>query len=98
MQQAIMTEHHGTRHTTALVFWIIAAIIAVIAFGDTLTLFAVALTIVATGRWIYHQVEHRLAKNDAAIAPVTHLRPALTGRRDLKKISAHTSSRGSTAA
>ncbi len=98
MRRTTINGHHGTHHTVAAAFWILAGIIAVIAFGDALTLLAVAFAIVTTVWWIYRQVEHRVERNDAEMAPVTHLRPALTGQRDLKMTSAHASWRGHSAA
>jgi ABC-type Mn2+/Zn2+ transport system permease subunit len=98
MRHTTISGHHGTHNTVAAAFWILAGIIAVIAFGDALTLLAIALTIVTTAWWIYREVEHRVKGNDAEMARVTHLRPALTGQRDLKKTSAHASWRGPSAA
>lgn len=97
MRHTAISGQHDAHHTVAA-FWIIAGIIAVIAFGDVLTLLAVALAIVTTARWIFRQVEHRVERSDAEMAPVTHLRPGLIGQRDLKKTSAHASSRGPRAA
>jgi len=98
MRHATISGHNGTHDAEATAFWIFAGIIVVIAFGDVLTLLAVALAIVTTAWWISRQVEHRVAKNEAKVASVTHLRPALTGQRDLKKTSAHGSWRGPSAA
>jgi hypothetical protein len=98
MRHTTTSAQHGTHHTVAAAFWILAGVIAVIAFGDALTLLAVALAIVTMARWIYREVEHRVERNDAKMAPVTHLRPALTGQRNLKTISAHASWRGPRAA
>ena len=62
-------------------------------FGDVFALFAVALAIVTTARWIYRDFAHRVARNDAGseaeLSRETHLRPALTVQDDLKKTSAH---------
>jgi len=69
----------------------LAGIIMVIAFGDVLTLLAVALAIVATAWWVSRKLDHRVARNDARMAAVTHLRPALTGQRELKRTPAHSS-------
>ena len=79
--------------------WILAGIIILIAFGDALVLLAAVFAIVTmtTAWWIHHKVEHRVERNDAELAPVTHLRPALTGQRDLEKTSAHASWRGPSA-
>jgi hypothetical protein len=93
-----ISGHQGTRHTVAGALWIVAGIIAVIAFGDALTLLVIALVIVKTGRWLYRQAEHRVERDDAEMAPVTYLRPALTGQRDPKKTSTHASWRGPSAA
>jgi hypothetical protein len=98
MRHTTISGRHGTHHTVAAAFWILAGVIIVIALGDALTLLAVAFAIVTTVRWIYREVEHRVQRNDAEMAPVTHLRPALTGQRDLKKISAPASWRGPSAA
>jgi ABC-type Mn2+/Zn2+ transport system permease subunit len=99
MRHTTISGHHGTHHTVAAAFWILAGTIVLIAFGDVLTLLAVAFAIVTTVWWIYREVEHRVQRNDAEMAPVTHLRPALPGQRDLKKASAaHASWRGPSAA
>jgi hypothetical protein len=59
--------HHGARHrhTIAAAFWIVVGIVAVIAFGDTLTLLAVALAIAATAWWIRGEIKHGVNGNDA---------------------------------
>ena len=93
-----ISGRHGTHDAEAAVFWIFAGIIMVIAFGDALTVLAVAVAIVTIISWIYSKVERRVARNDGEMAPVTHLRPAVTGQRDLKKTSAHASWRGPSAA
>jgi hypothetical protein len=62
------------------------------------TLLAVAAASVTTVWWIYHGVEHRVERNDAEMAPVTHLCPALTGQRDARKTSTHALWRGPSAA
>jgi cbb3-type cytochrome oxidase subunit 3 len=98
MQHTTISGHHGTHRTAAAAFWILAGIIVVIAFADALTLLVLTLAIVTTVWWIYREVEHRAERNDAEMAPVTRLRPALTGQRDLKKTSAHASWRGPSAA
>jgi hypothetical protein len=98
MRHTIISGRHGSHHAVAAAFWILAGIIVVIAFADALTVLAVASAIVTTVWWIYREVEHRVDRNDAQMAPVTHLRPAVTGQRDLKKTSAHASWRGPSAA
>ena len=98
MRHITIKGHNGAHDAEAAVFWIFAGIIVVIAFGDVLTLLAVALAIVATARWVSRKLEHRVARNDAPTASVTHLRPALTGQRDPKTSSPHASWRGPRAA
>ena len=98
MRHITINGNNGAHDAEAAVFWIFAGIIVVIAFGDALTVLAVAFAIVTTVWWIYREVEHRVDRNDAQMAPVTHLRPAVTGQRDLKKTSAHASWRGPSAA
>jgi hypothetical protein len=102
MWHTTISGHHGTHHTVAAAFWIVAGIIAVIAFGDAFALLAGALAIVTMARWIYREVEHRVERNDvgseADLARETHLRPALTIQHDLKKTSAHASWSGRRAA
>jgi uncharacterized membrane protein len=98
----------GTHHAVAAAywvmaaFWIVAGIAAVIALGGGLTRLAVALAVAITEWWLISGVEDRfernLARSDAEMASVTHLRPALTDQRDLKKISPHASWRGPSAA
>jgi hypothetical protein len=74
------TSGHHFAHQTVAAFWIIAGIIAVIVVGDAFTL--LALAIVTTAWWIFREAEHRLERKHAGMAPVIHLRPALTGRRE----------------
>ena len=88
MRHTTISGHHGAHDAEATVFWIFTGIIMVIAFGDVLTLLAVAFAIVTIAWWISRKVEHRVERNDAEMAPVTQLRPALTDQRDLKKTSA----------
>ena len=80
---------HGTHEVEVAVFWIVAGIIIVIAFGDALAVLAVAIAIA----WMYRKVEHRLERTDAEMAPVTRLRPGSTGPRDLKDTPARASHR-----
>ena len=82
-----ISGRHGTHDAEAAVFWIFAGIIMVIAFGDALTILAVALAIMAAISWIIGKVEHRMETRDAALAPVTHLRPELTGHAELERPS-----------
>ena len=102
MRHTTISGHHGTHDTVAAAFWIVAGVLAVVAFGDVLALLAFALAIVTTAWWVYREVEDRVERNDAGseaeMAPVTHLRPALTDQGDLNKASAHASWRGPRAA
>jgi hypothetical protein len=98
MRNIAISGHHVAQHRLASAFWIIAGIIAVMVFGDVLTLLAVALAIVTAARWIFLEAEHRLERNDARMAPVIHLRPALSSQRDLKETSAQASWRDTGAA
>ena len=98
MWHTTISGHHGTHDTVAAAFWVLAGMLAVIAFGDVLTLLAVALVIVTTAWWVYREVEHRVERNDAEMAPVTHLRPVLIDQRELKHTTAHASWRGPSAA
>jgi hypothetical protein len=67
MRYITISEDHGgrRRHTIAAAFWIVVGVVAVIAFGDTLTLLAVALATVTAAWWICREVEHRVKSNDA---------------------------------
>ena len=108
MWQARINGDRGTHHAVAAAywvmaaFWIVAGIAAVIALGGGLTRLAVALAVAITEWWLISGVEDRfernLARSHAEMASVTHIRPALTGQRDLKKISPHASWRGPSAA
>jgi hypothetical protein len=95
MRHTTISGHH-VAHQMVAALWVLAGIFAVIVVGDAVTL--LALAIVTTGWWILSRVEHRLERNHAEMAPVTHLRPALSGQRDLKKTAAHASWRGPSAA
>ncbi len=70
---------HHTYDAEAVAFWIFAGIIMLIAFGEALAVLAVVFAIVAAISWIYREVERRFERNDEAAAPVTPLRPELTG-------------------
>jgi hypothetical protein len=93
-----ISGHRGTRDAEAAVFWIFAGLITVIAFGDAVAVLAIAVAIVTAISWVYRKLEHRLERNDAQMAPVTHLRPELTGQRDPKRTSADPSQHGPRAA
>jgi uncharacterized membrane protein HdeD (DUF308 family) len=67
MRHIKISGHQCARHryTIAAAFSIVVGIVAVLAFGDTLTLLAVALAIVMTAWWICREVEHRVRINGA---------------------------------
>jgi predicted signal transduction protein with EAL and GGDEF domain len=68
MRHIRISRHHGARHTVAAAFWVVAGVVAVIAFGDILTLLAVALAMVTTAWWISRGVglrPERVERNDA---------------------------------
>jgi hypothetical protein len=94
MRHTTISGHHGTHDAQAAVFWILGGIIVVLAFRDVLTLWAVALGILAIAWWISHEAERRMERSGAARAPVTRLRPASTGQPDLKRASPHASWHG----
>ena len=98
MRQTIMTP--ATHHPIGETVWIVAGIIVMFAFGDVLTLLALALVIVTmtTAWWIDRKVERRVQRGDAGLASATHVRPALTGQHRGEKTSAHASWRGARAA
>jgi uncharacterized membrane protein len=82
MQHTTISGHHWTHHAVAA-FWALVGAIVVIAFADALSVLAIAFAIVATVWWVYRSVEHLLARDDAEMAPVTHLRSASSGERVL---------------
>ena len=98
MWHTTISGHHGTHDTVAAAFWVLTGMLAVIAFGDVLTLLAVAFAVVTTAWWISRKFDHRVARNDAKMASVTHLRPVLIDQRELKNTAAHASWRDPSAA
>ncbi len=100
MQRSTTMRHPGNHDTVAAAFWLVAGIIVMIASGDALALLIAAVTIVTLVWRMIRAIEHRV-RNRAELAPVTHLRPALTARParpDHKNSSAHGSWRGPRAA
>jgi hypothetical protein len=73
--------------------WIIAGIIVMFAFGDAFVLSALAFGIVTVigALFTHRRAERRAQITDADMAPVTHLRPALTGRHHAEKAPGHRS-------
>jgi hypothetical protein len=96
MQRTTTKRHQGS-HDTAAAFWLVAAIIVMIASGDALALLIAAVAIVTVVWGMIRTIERRV-RDRTELAPVTHLRPAMTAPRDLKKTSAHGSWHGPRAA
>jgi hypothetical protein len=96
MRHNTITEHHESSYPIAEALWVLAGIILLLALGDILILLALTVAIVAmaTVWWAHRTVEHRAQGNGAEVASVTHLRPASTGHRDLKRFTAHAPWRG----
>lgn len=88
-----ISGHRGTHNAEAAAFWIFAGIIILIAIGDALAVLAVTIAIVTAISWIYGKVEHRSERTGAQMAPVTRLRPELTGQHVFGNTSAHASRR-----
>lgn len=82
-----ISGHHGAFDAEAALFWILAGIIMLIAFGDALTVLAAAFAIVAAISWIIRKVERRSDRSDSALASVTRLRPELMGQAEFDRPS-----------
>jgi hypothetical protein len=98
MSRFSINEGDRAHHTVAAAFWLLVGIVALVAFGDVLAVLAVALAVVTAALWAYREVEHRLQGDDAAMASVTALRPAMTGASDLQHGPTHASWRDPRAA
>jgi hypothetical protein len=98
MRHSTISEKYDTHHTVVAELWILAGVIALVALGDALAVSVVAVAVVITAWWIYREVEHRVEGKHAAKAPVTHLRPALSGQRGPKQAAAHAAWHGPRAA
>lgn len=83
MRHITVGTHRDTHDAEAIAFWIFGGVIMLIAFGEALAVLAAVFAIVAAGSWIYRKVERRFERNDQESAPVTALRPELTGRGDV---------------
>jgi hypothetical protein len=90
--------HHGAHFPVAEAFWTVVGITLLLAFGDVLVVLALTVAVVgmAAAWWIHHQAAHAIKVDDAALAPVTQLRPA--SQRDAKKTAPQAPWRGPTAA
>jgi hypothetical protein len=98
MRHTTISEKHGTHRTLVAEFWILAVVIGLVVLGDALVVSAVAVAVVIAASWIYREVEHRVERKHAAMARVSHLRPAFTGQRDPKNAASHISWHGPRAA
>jgi hypothetical protein len=107
MRHITISGQHRTGYTVTAAVWTLAALwivvgsVAAIGPGGGLTRLALALAIVTTEWWLLAKVdrfERNDARSDAETAPVTYLRPASTGQRDLKTTSIPASWRGPSAA
>jgi hypothetical protein len=97
MQHTTTNRHPGTRDSVAGAFLLLAGIIVMIVSGDALALLIAAVVIVTLVWAMIREIEHRV-RNRAELARVTHLRPASTGQRELKRTPAHASWHGPSAA
>jgi hypothetical protein len=98
MQHTITSGRRHPHHPIREAAWILAGIIVMLALGDALVLLALAVAIMTTTWWTYRKVEYRVQRDDAELASVTRLRPALTGQRRPKEASRHVSWGGPSAA
>ena len=73
MQHTTTNRHPGTHNTVAAAFWLLAAIIVMIASGDALALLIAAVVIVTFVWGIIREIGHRV-RNGAQLASVNHLR------------------------
>ena len=87
MRRIAIRGNHDTHDTEAIAFWVLAAVIMLIAFGEALAVLGIVVAIVAAISWVYRKVERRIVRNDAELAPVTDIRPGLTGADDLETTS-----------
>lgn len=90
MQQTTISGHHNTHYPIGEAVWLLAGIIILIASGDAFALLTAAVVIVALVWGMIRAIEHRV-RNGAKSAPVIHLRPASTSRRDPQNTSADAS-------
>ena len=62
-----ITRRQGARHRHAVTttMWVVTGVVAVIFFGDALTVLAVGLAIVTAAWWIARAVQHRASAPNA---------------------------------
>jgi predicted PurR-regulated permease PerM len=72
MQQTAITRHDRAHYPVAESLWVLAGITLLLAFGDALALFVIALAVatVAAAWWIHRTVEHRVGSKGRALAVV----------------------------
>lgn len=97
MQTATTNRRFGTYETAGSAFLLLAAIVVMIASGDAFAMLVAAVVILTVVWGMIREIEDRV-RSRAGLAPVLHLRPALTGQRDLAKTSVHDAWRGPAAA
>jgi cbb3-type cytochrome oxidase subunit 3 len=85
---ATTSGRHGSTDVEAVAFWIFAGIIMAIAFGDALTVLALAIAVLAAISWVYGKFARRWSRNAAKIAPVNLVRPEVTHGSDQNRTSA----------
>jgi predicted PurR-regulated permease PerM len=72
MRQSAITGHHENRYPIAEALWVLAGIILLLAFADSLALLILALATVtlAAAWWIHRRVDHRVGSNGHAMTMV----------------------------
>lgn len=70
MQQTAITQHDGAHYPVAETLWVFAGTILLLAIGDVLALFVIALAVaaMAVGWWIHRAAEHRVGSKGHAMA------------------------------
>jgi hypothetical protein len=97
MQNTMTNRRPGTLETVASAFLLLAGIIVMIGSGDAFATLVAAVVILAMVWGMIREIAHHV-RSRTQLAPVIHLRPALTGQPGLEKTSARASWRGTTAA
>jgi hypothetical protein len=72
MRQTTITEHRGSNYPIAETLWVVAGIILLLAFGDSLALLVIALAVVAMAAawWIHRTVGQRVGRKGHALAVI----------------------------
>ncbi|BBZ38712.1 hypothetical protein [Mycobacterium conspicuum] len=87
MQHTTVNQRHETRDSVASAFLLVAGILVMIASADALAVLIGAVLIVSLVWGLIREIRHRV-RHRAALASVTHLPTASTGRRGAKTIAA----------